>query len=137
MDMRAVEMTEFELIEAMLGYQDAGVRDMMNFVSVLFAYLVCGYLVGAKLTRLQLYIVNGLFTAFSLAAALGTYVSLNRSFDLITRLIREFPSDGGPVLAAPPPAEGASVALLFIVVAYVAGVVFMGSARKAVGSGSQ
>lgn len=127
-------MTEFELIEAMLGYQEVGVGHLMNFVSILFAYLVCGYLAGGKLTQLQLWIVNGLFASFSLAAAVGTYASLNRSFELIGRLATEFPPQDAPILAEPPPAEGAVVAFLFIIIAYVAGVVFMRSTRKPVQS---
>ena len=125
-------MTEFELIGAMLGYQEVGVGHLMNFVSILFAYLVCGYLVGSKLTQLQLWIINGLLTAFSLAAAFGAYISLNRSFDLIGRLVSEYPARDAPVLAEPPPAEGALVAFMFIVVAYPAGIVFMRSTRRPV-----
>jgi hypothetical protein len=63
-------MTEAELVESwglFLGNSQAGLG---LYVSILTGYLIVAYLVGAKLTRVQVWIVTTLFTFASTSVSL-------------------------------------------------------------------
>jgi len=68
-------MTEFELIEA-ASFANTAIRDSaMNVVTVFFAYVVCSYLAGARLTRTAAYSVSIIYSLFLLGPFFG--VALN------------------------------------------------------------
>ena len=60
-------MNESDLISAYQAAEQIWQTYVSIFISVLFAYFVAAYLVGAKLSRSQAYIVTGLYAFFSSA----------------------------------------------------------------------
>ena len=71
-------MTEFEYHELLNGIGSAITEVTAVFISVFVAYLVCVYLVGKKLTRLQIIAVNSTYSMFSLLMVFLVYGNLIR-----------------------------------------------------------
>jgi hypothetical protein len=46
-------MTEYEFLDFVTSSVDVITQNGFNFISIFFAYLVCAYLVGSKLSRVQ------------------------------------------------------------------------------------
>ncbi|MCZ6894708.1 MAG: hypothetical protein O7H40_11770 [Gammaproteobacteria bacterium] len=59
-------LSDYELIEMLNAYLNASGDHFMNFISVLFAFLVVIYLVGDKLSKPMLGIIVGLYSIFSI-----------------------------------------------------------------------
>lgn len=55
-------MTDFELVYLLNEYSNAIQTALMNYVAVLSAFLIAGYLVSARLTANMVFIVVALFT---------------------------------------------------------------------------
>ena len=122
-------MTEYELMDSAISYQDLGTTHFMNFVTILFAYLVCAYLVASKLTRLQVMALNVLYSTFSFGAAIGSYIAFNRSFLQLQRIVEGHAIEA-PLLAEAPAPESALIIFVFMIGSYVVGLVFMQSRRR-------
>ena len=69
-------------------------RHVMNFVAVLFAYLVAAYFVGSKLSPFQVRAVTLLYTIFSIFPVLAVVVSMNQMGRLMEQFRLEYPSLG-------------------------------------------
>ena len=122
-------MTEYELLDIAISFQDISTSHVMNFSTVLFAYLICAYLVGDRLSRIQYWVVNTIYTAFSFGAGLLAYIGQNRFITFIERALEQFPQPsvlGGGV----PPVEIAFATMALIVVSYLAGLLFMLEKRR-------
>ena len=122
-------MTEYELVDSAISYQDLATTHFMNFVTILFAYLVCAYLVAEKLTRFQLIALNVLYSTFSLGAAISSYAAFNRSFFQLQRVVEEYAVDA-PALASAPTPEFALAIFVFMIGSYAVGLAFMQSRRR-------
>ena len=59
-------MTEAELWDVFLGFTEVVNTTMSILITVVFAFLTAIYLVGAKLTRMQLVIIVGVYSVFFL-----------------------------------------------------------------------
>ena len=59
-------MTDYELIMAFLEYLNAQQTTLMNYVAVLFAFLIAAYLIADKLQTGMVVIIVGLFTLVAL-----------------------------------------------------------------------
>jgi hypothetical protein len=57
-------MSEFETLQAVYAIRTAGAADVINFFTVLSAYLVVAYLVGDKLSSFQLWTISGLYSVY-------------------------------------------------------------------------
>ena len=66
-------MTEYELADLFTSLSAEAGRSTMDFVTVLFAYLVVAHFVGASLDRIYVAIVNVIFSVFAIWPILGTY----------------------------------------------------------------
>ena len=64
-------MTEYELADLFTSLSAEAGRSTMDFVTVLFAYLVVAHFVGASLMYVA--IVNVIFSIFAIWPILGTY----------------------------------------------------------------
>ncbi len=64
-------MTDFELAMLFKEYYSALQSQYINFVSVIFAFLVAGYLVASKLQPIMVVVVITLFSAFVLDSLLA------------------------------------------------------------------
>ncbi len=66
-------MTEYELADLFTSLSAEAGRSTMDFVTVLFAYLVVAHLVGATLDRAYVAIVTVIYSIFAIWPILGTY----------------------------------------------------------------
>jgi len=65
-------MSEYELLDAAGTFFELGLVTLMGYFSVFTAYLVVAYLVGLKLSRQQVIVINGLFLIMQLLMIWGT-----------------------------------------------------------------
>ena len=78
-----------ELIE--IAIDAAGVH-AMNVVTVLISYLVAGYLVGSKLTRLQIGLLTVVYSIFYVFPTVGAVGTLRRAMTYVEGFIEEYPA---------------------------------------------
>ena len=57
-------MSEYELIDAIASLQGEGGRAFMDFITVLFAYVVVAHFVGAGLSRVTVSLLTIIYSAF-------------------------------------------------------------------------
>lgn len=81
-------MTQAELIEATQTMLGNAISLFVAFVSLVSAYLVVAYLIGKKLTRTQLVILNFLYLAVTLFCASTQYQILQMYTLLTNRLYK-------------------------------------------------
>ena len=123
-------MTGYELIDISLSYQDAWITHVMNFVTVFTAYLICAYLIGDKLSRLQLWVINVAYTMFTSGAGIFAYINQNR-FHYYTQMALERSPDATSVIGERvPPPEFAAISVILLILAYAASLVFMFQTRR-------
>lgn len=75
-------MTEFELVSAMQGYANYGTGLLMDFFSILTAYLAAGYLAAHRLTRAMASFVTAIFLVLSILFVLAFYRTFVLQIDL-------------------------------------------------------
>ena len=78
----------FELINMASG--SAGIHGM-NAMSILFAYVIAAYFVGAKLSRFQLVSINILYSVFITIQVLAYLAAINVGSELISQFALEHP----------------------------------------------
>ncbi len=66
-------MTEYELADLFTSLSAEAGRSTMDFITVLFAYLVLAHFVGATLDRAYIAIVTVIYSMFAIWPILGTY----------------------------------------------------------------
>ena len=66
-------MTEYEIIDTIISVRADIAQHSMNFVSVLFAYILAAYLVGSKLSRFQVSMITILYALWSPGPILVAY----------------------------------------------------------------
>ena len=66
-------MTEYEIIDTIISVRADIAQHSMNFVSVLFAYIIAAYLVGPKLSRFQVSMITILYVLWSPGPILAAY----------------------------------------------------------------
>ncbi|NKC01221.1 MAG: hypothetical protein GKR90_22370 [Pseudomonadales bacterium] len=75
-------MTEYELADLFISLSAEAGRSTMDFVTVLFAYLVLAHFVGATLDRIYIVIVTLIYTMFAIWPILGTYQAGSMMFEI-------------------------------------------------------
>ncbi len=73
-------MSPAEYIELILLAREAGTGSAMNFVTLVFAYLVMAYFVGASLSKLQIWLISivySFFVIFPLFGAAQDFMTIN------------------------------------------------------------
>lgn len=66
-------MTDYEILDAMFASFGLGFTAVVLYLTVLSSFLIVAYFAGAKLTRVQVVIVTGLFV---LSAIFATWASI-------------------------------------------------------------
>ena len=121
-------MTEYELIDAYQSVEASWQGAVSIYISIVFAYLATAYFVGEKLTRLQVAIVSGLYTLFSLFMLRMLATLLRRMMQLGTDIHEISPdrafADDSMV------GVGQVVWVGVFLSAYIAGLVFMFQLRR-------
>jgi hypothetical protein len=70
-------MTEYELADLVTSLSAEAGRSTMDFVTVLFGYLVCAHFIGATLDRTYVLIVSVIYSMFAIWPILGTFQAGN------------------------------------------------------------
>ena len=118
-------MSESELFAAYHGSGAIWLGLVSIFISILFAYLITAYLVGRKLSSVQMAIISGLFTAFSLFLIIVMHTVSNR--------MGQFSSESkeiNPERIVPATAGYTTLVSTIFVLAFLAGIVFMIQVRR-------
>jgi len=68
-------LSDYELIELFDIYLASAMDYFMNFVAVLFAFVVAAYFVGGRMSKPMLAVSIALYTIFSTAEFIAVYVS--------------------------------------------------------------
>ena len=82
-------MTEYEVNDALTAIYAQVTADSTTVFSLVTAYLVVAYLVGQKLPRIQLIIVNCLFGGWALMATFAVRASMDKATFLIIRMAND------------------------------------------------
>jgi hypothetical protein len=85
-------MTEFETVEAATIYLELGVGASMNFVTILFAYLIAAHLVGSTLPKLIAAGISLIYTMFQIIHFGGMIGNMQRAAAGGEFLAREYPN---------------------------------------------
>ena len=111
-------MTPYEYVDLAASHHDIALSTMMGYFSVLTAYFVAAYAVGAAMSRNQVIAVTGLFLVMQLFMTWGTYAyfSIGREF---RNLAGEFT----------PPINPALIALPLLSIGVILGLYFMWDVR--------
>ncbi len=70
-------MTEYELVDAMSGFQSNLIQGQAVTITILSAYMVVAYTVGRQLTTFQSTFISVMFVLFALLGAAGQITILN------------------------------------------------------------
>jgi hypothetical protein len=123
-------VTEYELLDVIATFQATATGHLMNFITVLFAYLVCAFLVGEQLTRLQIWMVNFLYSIFAFTTIVLCYLAWDRYIVFTNRTLEQYPQPN--VLGEGGPPDGLAFLIVSILVwGYIAGLLFMWTKRRA------
>ena len=90
-------MTEYEYIDAMVSLRDSVGFHAMNYVSILFAYLIAGYFAGHKLSRFQVLTVTAFYIIICPMPGIASYDAIKE----YSRLALEYQSKFRPEEAIP------------------------------------
>ena len=74
-------MTEYELMDLSANFAATGISAVMGFFTVLSAYFIVAYIVGASLDRGQVIAVSGLFLVMALVMTWGSTSYLFESYN--------------------------------------------------------
>ena len=77
-----IELTRYELLDVAGTYHALGISALVANFSIMSAYLLASYVVGAKLNRMQVTIISALFITASLGMtwATGAYLYIAQDF---------------------------------------------------------
>lgn len=130
-------MTPYEKADLFATLVNNGTNAMMNYISVLFTFLLVAYFIAPNLNRVMASIVVGLFSLFSVLMIVSTNRSLANAGALVDE-IRKGVAAGEtalawhPVVSEPINLAGtaASYVSVLLVCSAIAAIVFFFQARK-------
>lgn len=91
-------MTDFEIAELFTEYFALMQTQIINYATVLFAFLLAGYLIASKLQRVMATVIIVIFTAFAFDALMTTWFLAIDVVEL-QLLMRERVANGSQELA--------------------------------------
>ena len=109
-------MSEFEIYDAMMMSIDMSVTASMNFVAIVFAYVVAAYVAGKSLPRNVALGTTTAYTLFLVPHFLGMLGNLRRNYDGVVQLQAEYPESWTLI---DDPIGFAPLALLFAIPMFV------------------
>ena len=75
-------MNEYEMTDLILSRYANIAEQASLYFALVSGYLIMAYLIGEKLTRLQVSVVNGLFVLWTVGILMGYFTSVEAVFDL-------------------------------------------------------
>jgi hypothetical protein len=98
-------MTEFELLQLQISYNEAIASYTMNFVSILSGYLLANHFLGHKITRMQFIIMTLTYSFVMLLTTAAVYQAVQEWFlaeQILSKIDRSWESvDRDGTLAIP------------------------------------
>ena len=79
-------MTEFEYLSLITQLGEAAAYHSMNFITLLFAYILVAYFAGRQLSNMQIWLTTGIYSTFLLAPVTANI----RALDSLSKLGGEF-----------------------------------------------
>ena len=95
-------MDSGDYIELLLLARQAGAGSAMNFVALVFAYLVMVYFVGTRLTVLQICLVSAVYTLFLVFPMNGAIQDFRTTNALAAEFHANFPDEATKYIAETP-----------------------------------
>jgi hypothetical protein len=91
-------VTEAEFIE--LTFMAATVQSQyaMDFISIVFAYVVAGHIVGASLTWVQFVVLTTVYSAFTVGIGAGALDTLSMMASLNDRFLEQHPVEAAAMV---------------------------------------
>ncbi len=86
-----IELTRYELLDVAGTYHALGISALVANFSIMSAYLIAAYMVGAKLERTQVTIISVLFVTASLGMTWGTGAYLYIAQDFLIQSGQKLP----------------------------------------------
>lgn len=110
-------MTEYEIIDALISVRADIAGHSMNFVSVLFAYIVAAYLVGSKLSGFEVSMITILYVLWSPGPILAAYDGAVALQDLYFthREVLSIEMGASPLMATAPMVVSVGMSLAWLV----------------------
>ena len=84
-------MSEFEIYEALMMTTEMGVFASMNFVAIVFAYLVAAFVTGKSLSRTVALTLSATYTIFLVPHFVGCLTNITGAYDAGVYLSATFP----------------------------------------------
>lgn len=78
-------MTEYEILDLLANESAQSATQFTLYLSVLFAYLVTAYFVGARLTVTQVFILSSLYIFVNAAQSWGMHLTMSRVEELLNK----------------------------------------------------
>ena len=82
-----------EYVELIIMALDSGGFHATNFTATLFAYLLMTYLIGAKLTRVQVWAISAIYSIYLVMPGLATYQSSHLAVKLRSAFSEDHPGE--------------------------------------------
>lgn len=121
-------MEQSDYVELIIMAGDSLGSHVMNYIYILFAYLVMAYFVGDRLTRLQVWIVSILYTAVLVLPANAAFQRLSTMNALTADFFKDFPDQAGGLINQTPTLP--IVSSIFLASSWIVSIVFMISVRR-------
>ena len=120
-------MTEYEMMDVIVNRFATMTDQAALYFALVSGYLIAAFFVGARLTRLQVFVVNSLFIMWTVGLLIGWSTSLEATLDL-DAAIRQLES---PTVGSTMNGAAASAYLFSIVqtIGIIASLIFMWSVR--------
>ena len=120
-------MTEYEMMDVIASRFATMTDQAALYFALVSGYLIAAFFVGARLTRLQVFVVNSLFIMWTVGLLIGWSTALEATLDL-DAAIRQLES---PTVDSTMDGAAASAYLFSIVqtIGIIASLIFMWSVR--------
>ena len=124
-------LSDYQLIEMLDVYMISGAVYVMNFVAVLFGFLVAIFVAGNRMSKMMLIIVASLYSLFAVGSGFGLYVAQSWYVEIANELAYRGTDATGRItypvhmLAGFPGQLFRAATMLVYFATYVGGLVFL------------
>ncbi len=120
-------MTEYEYLDVMNSMRDSGGFHAMNYIAILFAYLIAGYFAGHLLSRFQVIALSAFYLILCPMPGIAAFEVILDYGALVTEYYNQFkPGDRLPLFAR----YGANLWLFVFLGTLALSIYFMFQARR-------
>ena len=121
-------MIEAEFIELIFMAATIQEQYALDFLSMVFAYVVAGHFVGASLTRVQFVVLTAIYSGFTIAIGFGALLGVRQLGSLSSRFLEEHPAGATTIVPSDAPSF---VPPILLSSAWLISVWYVASVRRA------